>query len=234
MKLNDQVAIVTGGGRGIGRQTAIDLAREGCKVMVAARSADELEDTVRIIRERGGEAEAYIGDLARTEFAEGLMRAAIERFGAPAIVINNAGMLQVTPFEQVTLEEWDLVMEVNLRSVFLLSQLALKEMIPQRRGYIVNISSTAALDVASTHASYGASKAGVTGLTQSLRKAAAPYGIKVSAVYPGITDTRMVRDFHAQEKNAVWMLPEDVAECILFLLKTSDRCLIREIVPAPL
>lgn len=235
MELDNQVAIVTGGGRGIGRQTAIDLAKEGCKVVIASRSIEELEETAATIGRLGGEAFAYAGDLARPEVAEGLMQAAIERFGSPSVVINNAGILHITPFDQVTLEEWDRVMDINLRSVFILSRLALKEMMKHRRGYIINISSTAALDVSAVHTSYGSSKAGVAGLTQSLRAAAAPYGIKVSSVYPGITDTRMVREFHAHERgDAVWMEPRDIADCILFLLKTGDRCLVKDIIPVPM
>ncbi len=91
--------------------------------MIASRSVDELEVTARTIREFGGEVDTYVGDLGKKEFAEGLMQAAIARFGTPTIVINNAGILHITPFEEVTLEEWDRVMEINLRSVFILSQL---------------------------------------------------------------------------------------------------------------
>ncbi|SDW48231.1 SDR family NAD(P)-dependent oxidoreductase [Paenibacillus sp. CF384] len=231
MKLSNQIAIVTGGGRGIGRQTAIDLAQEGCKVMIASRSESELQETVAVIREFGGEADRFVGDLTRQENAQGLMKATLERFGPPTILINNAGVLRVTPFEEITMEEWDSVMDVNLRSVFILSQLALKEMMKHRRGYIINISSTAALDVSSAHASYGASKAGVGGLTQSLRKAASPYGIKVSAVYPGMTETQMVKEFHEKNEESSWLLPQDISDCIMFLLRTSERCLIKDLIP---
>lgn len=121
-------------------------------------------------------------------------------------------------------------MSVNLKAVFLLSQAALRVMKDGGLGYIINISSTAALEVPARASAYGISKLGVKGLTQALYETGKECGVKVSVIYPGMTDTKLLRDINLPVDTGCWMLPEDIAGCVLFLLKQSDRIVIRELI----
>ncbi|MBN1675608.1 MAG: SDR family oxidoreductase [Kiritimatiellae bacterium] len=231
MELKDKVAIITGAGRGIGRSLSLMLAAEGCRVAGVARSRPELDALAAEIGGSGGEALVIDADLADLENARSLVDRVLARFGRLDILVNNAGVILPKPFLEVTEQEYDYTLELNLKSMFILCQKALAVMKEQRSGYIVNVSSTVALGVPAQHATYGASKCGVVGLSQALYETAKPFGVKVSIVYPGITDTKMVRDLHPPTQPEQWMQPEDIADCIRFLLKQSERVVIRELVP---
>jgi NAD(P)-dependent dehydrogenase (short-subunit alcohol dehydrogenase family) len=146
-------------------------------------------------------------------------------------LINNAAVLFASDILEVSGEEWDKTMDINLRSAFFLSQKVLKIMIEQKSGYIINISSTAALEVPPGIAAYGISKLAMTGMTQAMYEAGKEYGVKVSAIYPGMTDTEMLRGFDPPVAPDKWMKPEDISDCILFLLKQSDRMVVKDIIP---
>jgi len=229
--LKSKVALITGAGRGIGRCTAEALAREGCQLVICSRSVDELEAVAQVCRNLGVDVLPLVVDLMDVSAVEKLVGATLERFGRVDILINNAGIIIPRPLLEITLEEWDQTLNLNLRSLFLLSQRVLAEMAKHRRGYIINISSTVALSVPPHLASYGASKTGVAGFNQALYETAKEYGVKVSCVYPGITDTKMVRDIEPPTRPDQWMQPEDITDCILFLLKTSPRVVIKDLVP---
>lgn len=231
MLLKNKTAIITGGGRGIGKITALELAKEGCNIVLAARSACELNDAAHEIEAEGAQVLSMPLDLALEESVNRLVDMALVRFGSIDILINNAGVLIPKPLQEVTLEEFDSTMNLNLRSAFLLSMKALAVMKERGEGYIVNISSTVALGVPSHLATYGMSKCGIVGLSQALYQEARNFGVKVSTVYPGITDTKMVRDANDPTDAERWMMPEDIACCILFLLKSSSRMVVRDIVP---
>ena len=231
MQLKGKTAIVTGGGRGIGKAVVLDLAKEGCNVVLSSRSMDELESTVTEAKKSGAGALGLQLDLSRESNVSGLVDETVKQFGTVDILINNAGIIIPNRFMDITVEEWDSTMNINLRSAFLLSQKVLAVMAEKRSGYIINISSTVALGVPPRLASYGASKCGVMGLSQALYETAKEYGIKVSTVYPGITDTKMVRDINPPTKPEQWMLPEDISYCVMFLLKQSDRMIVKDIVP---
>lgn len=231
MELMHKVAIVTGAGRGIGKQTAIDLAAEGCAVVIASRSEHELAETSEVIRQSGGSVLACCLDLAEKASPEKLMEATLQAFGPPDILINNAGVLHLTSFLGTALEDWELSMNINARAAFLLGQLAMRHMIARKSGYIINLASTAAINPGPLHGAYGTAKNAVIGLSKVMLKTGKPHGVKVSTVYPGMTDTRMVRDHLDVGDNADrLMTPGDIANAILFLLRTSDRCLIPELV----
>ena len=231
MELKGKIAIITGAGRGIGRSIAMDLAKEGCNLVVTSRSQDELDSLVKEANAAGASAMGLPLDLCQEENIDKLVNQTIAKFGVIDILINNHGVLYPEPFLEATLEHWDHTMSTNLRSVFLLSQKALRLMKKRRSGYIINISSVQALGVQPHVVAYGASKCGMVGLSQALYEAAKEYGVKVSIVYPGITDTKMVRDLHPPTKPEQWMLPEDISYCVLFLLKQSPRVVVKEIVP---
>ncbi len=231
MELRNKTAIVTGAGRGIGRETALRLAQEGCNVVLVSRTESELIEVVREIRERKGEAIAVVADLAKKKSINLIIEKTLQKYNSLEILINNAGVHIVSPFFEITEEEWDTNMNINLKAVFLLSQAALKIMKEKREGYIINISSTAALEVPARAAAYGISKLGVKGLSQALYETAKEYGVKVSVIYPGMTDTKLLREINLPVDPSFWMQPVDITECIIFLLKQSNRVVIKEVVP---
>lgn len=234
MNLKNKCALVTGGGRGIGRAIVLALAREGCDVVLTGRKQSALDEVAAAARELGVKATGLALDLADETNIEPLISRTVAAIGPIDFLINNAAVLYPANFLDVTLEDWDRTMAINLRSVFLLSQRVLRLMTERRTGYIVNISSTVAHGVKPEVAAYGASKCGLVGLSQALYAAGKEFGVRVSTIYPGVTDTPMIRDLNGD--NSVgspddWMQPEDIAYCVLFLLKQSPRMVVKEITP---
>ena len=193
MQLKDRVAIVTGGGRGIGRAIARRFAAEGARLVVAARSQNEVQHVAAEIEGAGGRAVAVVADVSREADCQAIVRRAREVFGAIHILVNNAGVYgPVEPVEKVTPLEWDEVFAVNLRGAFLLSRLVLPEMYQSGSGSVVNIVSIAAKAAFPLNSAYAASKAGLIGLTHTLAAEAARKGVRVNALSPGpVPETRM-------------------------------------------
>ena len=196
MQLKDRVAIVTGGGRGIGRAIARRFAAEGARLVVAARSQNEVQHVAAEIEGAGGRAVAVVADVSREADCQAIVRRAREVFGAIHILVNNAGVYgPVEPVEKVTPLEWDEVFAVNLRGAFLLSRLVLPEMYQSGSGSVVNIVSIAAKAAFPLNSAYAASKAGLIGLTHTLAAEAARKGVRVNALSPGpVPETRMSQD----------------------------------------
>jgi len=231
MDLNGKVAVVTGAGRGIGKSLAIALAKERCNVVLVSRTEEELKKTSSEINSLGSKSIYFNIDLSIKENIEMLINKTLDRFGTIDILINNAAVLYSSDFLDITEEEWDKTMNINLRSVFLLSQPILKIMEEKKSGYIINVSSTAALEVPPGIAAYGISKIAMNGLSQAMYEHGKSYNVKVSTIFPGMTDTKMLRELSPPVQKEKWMAPEDIAGCILFLLKQSDRTVVREIIP---
>ena len=192
MRLEKQVVIVTGGGMGIGRAYCQRLAQEGASVVVADIVGDAAEAVAAEIRQAEGDAIAVRTDVTSQEATEQMARAAMDRYGRIDGLVNNAGMYQrpaVTrgPFEDIAVEEWDRVMAVNLRGVFLCARAVVPFMKQQRRGKIVNISSGTVFSGTPRFAHYVTSKAGVIGFTRVLAKELGEWNINVNAVAPGLT-----------------------------------------------
>jgi 3-oxoacyl-[acyl-carrier protein] reductase len=191
-RLREQVIIVTGGAHGIGRAYCEGLAREGAGVVVADIDGPAAEATVKALSESGYEALAVVTDVSQPEATERMARATMDRFGRIDGLINNAALFQRpamsrVPFEQISVEEWDRLMAVNLRGIFLCCRAVVPSMKQQRRGKIVNISSGTVFYGAPLVAHYVTSKAGVIGLTRSLARELGEYNINVNAVAPGLT-----------------------------------------------
>lgn len=219
-RLQDQIAIITGGGRGIGAATAALFAREGARVAIASRNAEQLKNVAdTIAQECGGDRiHPFAADVSDEEEVEALFNETQAHFGSPNILINNAAVITVKPFEDFTVAEWDQMMAVNLRGPFLCSRAAFKAMKANGGGSIVHISSLAGIRGTEKFpgmSAYVVSKHGVVGLTESLSVEGRPYGIRVNCVAPGAVDTQMLREAAPQFKTETE--PADIAQAILYL-----------------
>lgn len=195
MRLKDKVAVVTGGGSGIGRETAKLFSREGAKVVVAEYNPETGGETVETIRSAGGNALFVETDVSRADHVERLMEKACSAYHGIDILFNNAGVLFMGTVLDTDKQNWDRVLAVNLTGVFLCSRAVLPVMKERGGGSIINVSSsTGAHDAAGNIAAYVASKGGVALLTRAMAIDHASDNIRVNAVAPGPTDTRMLRD----------------------------------------
>ena len=196
MRLEGRVAIVTGGGRGIGRAIAERIAQEGASVVIAARTENEVQAAASAIRQSGGRAAAVAADVASEDGCRRIVQSAHENFGPVDILVNNAGINgPVLPVEQVSVSEWDAVLAANLRGPFLLSHLVLPEMYGRKSGSILNITSAAGKVPFALNSAYAASKAGLAGLTRTTAAEAARKGVRVNALSPGpVPETRMSQE----------------------------------------
>lgn len=198
MLLENNVALITGAGNGIGRATALRFVEEGAKLVIADLDAEGLDETEEKIKAAGGEVNAIVGSVASRDDVQKMVDAASENYGTLDILINNAGITRdglTTRIKEgvpkfMSDEKWDAVLDVNLKGTWLCSQLAAVKMIGQGSGRIVNTASIAALGNIG-QANYSASKAGVIGLTKTLALEWARYGIAVNCVAPGGVKTRM-------------------------------------------
>ena len=229
MSIQNQVAIITGAGRGIGRATALLFARQGAKVVLFSRTESQLEEVVAAIADEGGQEErvlAVVGDVGREEDVQALFQKVMEAFGRVDIVVNAAGIVAVRPFVDMDVATWDRVLNTNLRGTFLCCLEAFRVMAEQRSGVIINISSLSGVKGVEKFpglSAYNVSKAGVAGLTEILAVEGRPYNIRVCAVSPGAVDTEMLKQAAPHLKAG--MTPEDMAELLLFLADDSGRML---------
>jgi 3-oxoacyl-[acyl-carrier protein] reductase len=189
-RFEGRVAIVTGAAQGIGAAVAQRLAAEGAAVAVADLTAERGQETVAAIVKDGGRAVAYGADVSKTADVETLVAAVVAEFGKVEILINNAGITRDNLLFKMTDEDWDAVINVNLRSAFLMSRECQKHFVKQKYGKIVSLSSRSALGNRG-QANYAASKAGIMGLTATLSIELGPFGVNVNAVAPGYIATAM-------------------------------------------
>lgn len=224
-----RVSVITGGGTGIGRATALLFADAGAPVVLASRKVDNLEKVAAEVRERGGRALVVPTDVRDPAQCQALIDATIREHGRIDILVNNAGGSHSYPLESWTVDAWENMLALNLRSVFLLSQAAAQHMIEQGRGAIVNISSGASQLGLPYVAPYGAAKAGVNNLTKTLAGALTPKGIRVNCIAVGaVASEGFVKEMHrigrdpdavGGASNAVGRAgrPDEIAYPILFL-----------------
>jgi NAD(P)-dependent dehydrogenase (short-subunit alcohol dehydrogenase family) len=196
MLLAEKVAVITGGGRGIGRAIALKFAAEGASVVVAARTKSEIDAVAEEIRRAGGRAAAIPADVADEKNCARLIREAGAQFGKVDVLVNNAGEYgPVKPVEEISPAEWDRVIAVHLRGAYLLTRLALPGMYARGSGVILNISSLSAKSAFGWGSPYAAAKAGMLGLTRVAAAEAARKGVRVNAICPGpVTETKMSKD----------------------------------------
>jgi 3-oxoacyl-[acyl-carrier protein] reductase len=223
--LAGRVAIVTGGSRGIGAATAALLAEDGAAVVVSGRDAERLERAVKDLENGGAPVIAVVADAARREDAERLVETAKQRFGRLDVLVNNAGITRDGLLVRMKDEDWDRVMDVNLRGAFFMMRAASKVMMRQKAGRIINIASTAGAMGNAGQANYSAAKAGLIGLTKAAARELAHWSILVNAVAPGLIETDMTAAVPAEARRALLaQVPlgrsgsaREVAEVVRFL-----------------
>ena len=236
MQLEGQVALVTGGASGIGRETALLLAREGAAVAVVDRDADGARSVAQTIREEGGQAIAVACDVSRAADCQRAVERATAELGGLDILFNNAGIIRRTTVLDITEEEWDRVMAVNVKSIFLMSRYAIPIMARAGGGAIVNSGSGWGLVGGRNAVSYCASKGAVVNMTRAMALDHGPQNIRVNCVCPGDTDTGMLRREAQQlgEPTTEFLAgaadrplgrigqPQDIAQAVLYLVSAAS------------
>ena len=231
-KLDGKVALVTGASSGLGQAIAIGLAEAGAHVACHARSADKAQDTIASIEKLGRRAEAVEGDMAETAAPASIVEQTLEKFGQIDILINNAGMIRRAPAVDFSEDDWSTVIQVNLSSVFRLSQAAGRKMIEQGSGKIVNVASLLSFQGGITVPAYTASKSGVAGLTKALANEWAKFNVNVNAIAPGYMETANTAPLRADETRnrqileripaGHWGSPEDLVGAAVFLSSAAS------------
>lgn len=228
-RLTGQVALVTGAGRGIGRAISLALGTAGAHVIVAARTQPELEAVAQEIDQAGGAASTWPVDLGNEAEIVTMFDFIREEFGRLEVLVNNGGIGLFGPIVEFAAADLDRLYHINVRGAFLCCQQALKLMIPQRAGYIINIASVVGFKGYPGQAGYAISKHGVMGLTKSLAVEAQPHGIRVSVISPGGVNTGMIGEARPDLDRSVLLQPEDIAQTVMFLLSLSEQAAIDEI-----
>lgn len=228
---NNKVALITGGTRGIGKECVIALAKKGYNIAFTFFSSEKRAiETKKEVEKLGVNVFFAKVDLSNKKDIENMFKQVIGEFGQIDVLVNNAGMSEIKKIEEINENDWDKIMDANLKGTFFCSQLALKHMKKRKTGKIINIASQAGTTGGFyTGAHYSTSKAGVICLTKSLAKTGAPFGIIVNSVSPGLIDTDMIKPFPDKYKNDLLRKiplgrighPRDVANVVAFL--TSDE-----------
>ena len=229
MELKDKVALVTGGGQGIGRVIGGNLAKSGAHVVLGDINLENAEKSAKAILANGGSASATLLNVADPENVKEVFDLIAKEFKPLDILVNNAGITKDGLFVRMKEDDWDRVLAVNLKGSFLCGQQAAKQMMKQRQGTIVNIASIVGVMGNAGQANYSASKAGLIGLTKTMARELAPRNITVNAVAPGFIDTEMTRVLDEKIKDKLIEqiplsrlgLPDDIAHSVAFLV--SDR-----------
>ena len=226
--LEDKVAVVTGGGSGLGREFCVELAKEGARVVPADINLDGAQETVNLVDKVGGEGFAVEVDVANAGSVRAMVDAVVGRYGAIDVLVNNAGLVgELKPVHEVSEESWDRVMSVDLKGVFLCSKYAVPKMLEQGHGVIINIASVSAFLASQSGAAYTAAKHGVAGFTKQLAYDYGHHGIRAVGIGPGVIATPLTKDwtreggpFHELTMEAPagrYGRPTDVARLLCFL-----------------
>ncbi|SHJ95702.1 3-oxoacyl-[acyl-carrier-protein] reductase [Paramaledivibacter caminithermalis] len=239
MNLSGKTAIITGGSRGIGKAIAIKLAEKGANIVVNYTSnSNKAEEVVEEIKKMGREALAIKADVSNSEDVKNLVKEVEKNFSSIDILINNAGITRDTLLIRMKDDDWDKVMDVNLKGTFLCTKLVGKKMMKQRSGKIVNITSVVGIIGNAGQTNYSASKAGVIGFTKSSAKELASRGVNVNAVAPGFIETDMteklseevVKNYSKSIPLGKMGKPEDVANVVAFLCSEESDYLTGQVI----
>lgn len=231
--LKDKVAIVTGGSRGLGKAMALGLANAGANVVVASRKLDSVQEVAKEIEAGGGTALAVEVDVSKKETVVTMVKKVIDEFGKIDILVNNAGVFRGGVTEEISEDDWDFILDINLKGQLFCAQEVAKHMIKQNFGKIINISSIAGKLAFNQATAYNASKAGIILMTKSMAVEWGKHNIQVNAICPGVFHTAMTDDF-LKDKQFVDMIktkvplgrhanPEELQGAVIYLAsKASD------------
>jgi 3-oxoacyl-[acyl-carrier protein] reductase len=231
LKLKGKVAIVTGSGQGIGKEIILAFAKEGSKVVISDIT-DKIYEVAEEVKKLGQEALAVKCDVTKPEEVKNMIETTLKKFGKIDILVNNAGIFPFKPFTEITEQDWDKVINVNLKGTFNCTKAVLPTMIKQKYGKIINISSIAGTIVGFTQLThYCASKAAIVGFTRALALEVAQHGINVNAIAPGPIETpgtqALGKEIHEQIKKAIplarWGKPEEIATLAVFLASDDSN-----------
>lgn len=242
-RMNGQVAVITGASSGIGEATARALAEEGATVVLVARRRERLEALARELEQGGTTTHVIVADLATKEGAQACVDEAVETFGRIDVLVNNAGVMFLSPIDDAEPDDWDAMLRVNLLGVMVSSRAALAAMRRQKSGHIVNVSSVSGRFAGPSQAGYNASKWGLNGFSEALRREAHGDGIKVTLIEPGVVATELTDHIpHEPTKTRyegniakMEMLQSvDIAEAIRYVVTQPRRVSINEVLIRPL
>ena len=225
----DRVAIITGSGSGIGKATALALAQEGMKIVLCGRTVSKLEETAKLVEEAGGKALIVSGDLRDESYIIRIVDETMEAFGRIDVLINNAGVSLAKPVVDCTAEEFDQIMDTNMKAPFLLCKYSIPHMRKSDCGTIINIASVVGHKGYVNQSLYGASKHAITGFTKVLAKEVQEDGIRVHLLSPGGVYTEMVANVRPDLDPTYLIKPVDIADIIFFLLKSRGNAVIDSI-----
>jgi 3-oxoacyl-[acyl-carrier protein] reductase len=230
--LEGKVAIVTGAGRGIGKAISVSLAKAGCRIVLAARTREQIEVVQEEILSQGGDALGVPTDLTADEDIQRLVEASQAQWGAVDILINNAGWGKRASVVVASLTDWDQTFRLNLRAPMVLAKALLPNMIAKREGAVINIGSVSGKTGEANGAAYSASKFGLIGFTQSLYEEVREHGIKVAVILPGFVDTPLIPPNRQLDRSKM-IQADDIAQTVLFVLTSPATCCPVEITVRP-
>ena len=224
----EKVVIVTGASRGIGREIAKELAKEGHRVIANYNNSEEdAKELKKELLQEGIEIETIKADVSKRDDVDNMLKQIIEKFGHIDVLINNAGISEYKLFTDETDEDWNRIINTNLYSAFIMSQGVIPNMVHNKKGTIINISSIWGVIGGSFEVLYSISKAGMNGMTKALAKELGPSNVRVNSIAPGIIETDMIKDFHNEEiKEIEEEIPlerigktKDIAKCVKWLIE---------------
>ena len=240
--LADKVAVVTGASSGIGRATAQSLAKRGVRVVLGARRRDRLDELASEIQSTGGQALSFVTDVAQRQSCEDLIRYTIEQWGRIDILVNNAGLMPLSFIKNLHVDEWDRMIDVNIKGVLYCTAAALPHMLTAKSGHIVNVSSVAGRIVFPAGSVYCATKHAVTAFSEGLRQELSTRkNIRVTCIEPGVVATELtstITDESLQEyvegaKKMAALQSQDIADAILYAVSSPNHVNVNEILIRP-
>ena len=230
MDLKNKIALVTGAGKGIGRATALALAKEGANLIVNSRTMPDLQSLARQVGNLGRKVLPVEADISRESEVKRMINDAVGKFGGLDILVNNAGLAKFARIEEFSTLDWDDMFEVNLRALFLCTRQALPHLKKKSESFVVNVASLAGKNAFVGGSGYTATKWGVLAFSKCLMLEERKAGVRVLAICPGSVDTRFFRDHSLPTPDREKILkPEDVAESIIAAIKLPQRAMISEL-----
>ncbi|HZK34926.1 MAG TPA: 3-oxoacyl-[acyl-carrier-protein] reductase [Bacillota bacterium] len=239
MSLKGKKAIITGASRGIGKACAIHLAKQGTHIAINyTRNADLAEKTANELRDLGVQAIAVKADVSKSEDVDNMFKTILDKLGGIDILVNNAGITKDNLLIRMKEEDWDRVLDINLKGAYLTSKAAAKYMMKKRHGRIINISSVIGMVGNAGQANYAASKAGIIGFSKSIAKELAPRGILVNIIAPGFIDTDMTSQLNEKIREGIlsqiplgrYGKPGDVARLVAFLASDENQYITGQVI----